>query len=123
MPYELKWERRGVVKRFFGHVIDDDLLRSREDIEGNYLFDGLRYIINDFLNCTDSSITHRAIEVISAIDKAASTTNPNIRVAFIATAPKLIATAIAYTNLPMTPYQTRIFSTVADARAWLAIPS
>jgi hypothetical protein len=122
MPYELAWEPNGVVKRFFGHVTSAELLKAGTDTEGDARFDGYRYVINDFLDCTGFDITTDVVDEIAAIDEAASAINSKIRIAVVATAPEIIAAATQYANSPMNVYPTRLFSTQADARSWLALP-
>jgi hypothetical protein len=63
------------------------------------------------------------VDEIAAIDQAAALVNPKIRVAVVATAPEIIAAASQYADSPMNIYLTRIFSTPADARAWLGSPT
>ena len=49
MSYEILWETKGVVKRFFGHVTSNELFQAGVDLQGNVRFDQLKYVINDFL--------------------------------------------------------------------------
>jgi len=86
-------------------------------------FDSLRYVINDFLECTGLTISSMEIEEIAAIDSAAAASNPNIRIAVVATSPEVIAAADAYANDPFTAYTTRIFGTMDEAKSWLRLPT
>jgi len=120
MSYELVWEPKGVVKRFFGHVTAKELFRAATDVEGDERFDQLRYVINDFLGITGFSFSSSHVDELAAIDHAAAKTNKRIKLAVIATDPGIIELATQYANSPMNSYPFRIFSTIAAARDWLA---
>lgn len=123
MGYETRWEPpRGVVKRFFGYVSNKELLQSVIDTESDPRFDDLRFVINDFLDVRNISVSRNDVEYISAVDRAAAATNPNIRIAVVANRPEIIALADQYANSPMNAYPTRVFATLVEARAWLGAP-
>lgn len=119
MAYEIVWETKGAVKRFFGHVSDAEVLQAGLDIECDWRFDRLSFVINDFLACEGFSDSDGTVDEISAIDNAAALSNPKIRIAVIATAPEIVAAAEQYAASPMNVYPTRIFACPADARKWL----
>lgn len=119
MSYELIWETKGVVKRFFGHLTSDELLDAGVKVEADARFVNLQYVINDFLACTGLSVHPVVVDHIAVLDRAASHTNPNIRISLVATLPEIIAAANQYALSNLHPYSTRIFSTLEDARAWV----
>ena len=120
MGYELIWEPRGVIKRFFGPVTGQELYEAGTDTEGDARFEDYRYVINDFLGCTEFSVSDNIIEEIAAVDGAAAILNPNIRIAVVAKSPEILAAVTQYSESSMHPYATGVFSALADARAWLA---
>lgn len=119
MSHEIIWESHGVVKRFFGEVTDHDMMQSVIETESDARFDDLRYTINDFLGITGFSFGLSEIDDIAIIDKGASMTNPRIRIAVVTTSPDIVKLATHYANSPMNAYPTKIFTSLADARAWL----
>ena len=119
MSYEIIWEPKGAIKRFFGDVTNIDLLESVEKIESDHRFDNLRYVINDFLACTTFSFDGSVVEDISVLDNGASVSNPDIKVAVVATAPDIVTATKQYAESPINAYETRIFSTLAESRLWL----
>ena len=62
MSYELAWEARGVVKRFYGCLTGKEFEQAATDIEGDERFDDLRFVILDFLGVTEFSISATSLE-------------------------------------------------------------
>ncbi|MEW6514796.1 MAG: hypothetical protein AB1443_12440 [Pseudomonadota bacterium] len=124
MGFEIVWEPpSGVIKRYFGQVTGRELLASVNDTEGDSRFDDLRYVINDFLDCAELEASSHEIEEIAAIDHSAASINPNIRIAIVAILPEVVAVANAYAHDPLNAYTTRVFRAMAEAKAWLGLPS
>lgn len=121
MTYQIEWKTRGVLKRFFGHVTDHDMLQSVLDIESDRRFDDLRFIINDFAGITGSSVDLATIEEIAIADHGASLSNPSIRIAVVTTSAEIRLLAEHYANSPLNAYATRIFASEADACSWLGL--
>lgn len=120
MSYRLIWEANGVVKHFTGYVDSDEVAKATADVEASPRFDNCRYVINDFLACTGFSYSPEVFEEIAAIDGAAALVNSNINIAVVAMLPALIEGINYYAASDFHPYPTRLFSTLAEARAWLA---
>jgi len=120
MGYEIKWvQPDGVIKRHFGQVTGHELIAAVATTEGDSRFDTLRYVINDFLDCTGLTVTSTDVEEIAAIDKSAASSNPNILIAIVATLPEVVAIANDYMNDPFNVYTTQIFSAMDEAKSWL----
>lgn len=122
MGYELSWESKGLVKRFFGDVTDKQFIDAVIESESDARFDGLRHVINDFRDVESFVFTPDDVDYVAAIDNAAAVSNPHIRIAVITSNPEIIALARQYAESPMNVYPTRIFATLADARSWLDSP-
>jgi len=121
MTYKIEWKHRGVIKRFFGHVTDHNMLQSVLDIESDRRFDDLRYAISDFSGITGSSVGMSTIEDIAIADKGASRSNPSIRIAVVTTSPEIRLLAECYAGSPLNAYETRIFARIDEARRWLGL--
>ena len=123
MSYEIHWEPRGAIKRFWGDVSSNDVIRSVVETEADARFDSLRFVINDFREV--ALITFSAVDVgeIAVMDLGASRTNPAIRIAIVAVAPDLIELGHQYANSPLNVYPTKIFATMDEARAWVSEPT
>ena len=120
MGYEVVWEQpAGVIKRHFGLVTGRDLLGAVRETEGDSRFDTLRYVINDFRDCTGLAVSPAEVQEIAALDGAAARTNPRIRIAVVTDLPEVMATAKAYADDPLTPFVTRVFASMEEARRWV----
>jgi hypothetical protein len=122
MSYELIWQARGVIKRFFGNVTAGEVQQATYKVEGHKHFDDVRYVLNDFLSCDSFSFVNDEVDEMAAIDGAAARINPNLRVAVVATLADVIAAAEHYASSELNKYPTRIFATLDDARKWLGVP-
>lgn len=120
--YSIEWEPPcGLIKRHFGHVTGREVLEANRMAERDIRFDSLRYAITDFSECTEVSVSPAEIEVIAAIDHASAATNPNIRLAIVATHPDVVAASTAYANDALAPFVARVFSSINAARSWLGL--
>lgn len=120
MSYEMIWEDRGLLRRFFGESSDLEVYESVQRTHASERFDEIRYVIVDLseikkftLNSADN------IEEIAAIDAASALSNPMMRIAIVTTDPDIKRCAQIYLSHPLAPYPTRIFDKLADARGWL----
>jgi hypothetical protein len=120
MSFEVEWEPRGVVKRYFGRVTGEEVFAAGIQSQGDHRFDQNRYAINDFLDCTEFVFDQKVLEELAAFAGAAELSNPNIRIAIVATLPAVVAATTQYIGLPLQRYPTRLFATRAAARAWIA---
>jgi hypothetical protein len=118
MAFEIRWEAQGVCRQYRGFVDGDELLASIQQVEGDRRFDQIRYVINDFLEVAGHDVPAAKMRLIAAIDKAAALSNPNIRVAIVATSAQIQALAQLYAGAAQ-PYPTEIFANLAAARAWI----
>ena len=122
MSYEVHWEPQGAVKRFWGVVSSNDVIRSVIETEADARFDSLRFVINDFVAVSQITFDAHDVDDIAAMDLGASRTNPAIRIAIVAVTADVIALAHQYANSPLNVYPTKIFATMDEARAWVAEP-
>jgi len=75
----------------------------------------------EFTDATDVTITLDEVKEIGAIDLIASTTNPNLRQAIVSSSETVnVALGFYVANSPEIPWASKGFTTLADARAWLA---
>lgn len=120
MPYKNVWESQGVYRKYNGIVTGKEIREAVEDVEADSRFDSIRYVINDFLEVAEQVVSPQDIQIIAAIDKVASQSNPNIQIAIVATEQGIQDMASLYQGFSGdSPFETKIFLIVDDARDWL----
>lgn len=120
MPFELFWEPGGVVRRHAGHVRIADRQRSLERICNDPRFDDLRHSITDDLGAVSDEFTPEATAETAALHIAPARINPNIVIATVAVQPDALAAARHFIALGDIDLSYQVFSTMAEARAWIA---
>ncbi|MDP6346076.1 MAG: hypothetical protein QF578_07545 [Alphaproteobacteria bacterium] len=123
MPYELSWEDRGVVFRFWGVASDDDLRQSNLEIYDDPRFESLEHEIADFTEVTRLDFSSDAVRTVARWDSEASKRNPTIRVAIIGEDSLLIGLANMYRivfDVQDGNWEQEQFAGMDEARSWLA---
>lgn len=115
------WEKSGVYRKYNDRINGEDIIQATEEVHSHALFDTFRYVINDLLQVTEHDVTSKDIITLAAIDKAAALTNPNIKIAIVATMPTIQMLASLYGDLTSnSPYKTEIFMNLDEARIWVS---
>ena len=120
MPYELVWEPRGVLRRYFGDVTIAERRVSFESICGDARFDDLRHAITNYLEVGAYEVTAQATAEIAALHVGPLRTNPRIAMAAVATRPDIVAAIQDFIDHGFTRTPYRVFATVDEARRWLS---
>lgn len=123
MPYATEWEQHGILWRYWGQVDGQQLIRSNLDIYGDERFDRLKYQIVDLTRVARLDVARDDILTLAAYDRAASLSNPRIRIAVVA----LLTAARSLTRLyevenTASPWSTRLFDNMREARDWVGFP-
>lgn len=119
MPYALHWESQGVYKKFSGVVTGAELVQSVIDVASNAKFGGLVYEISDYLSADETVFSQDELNEVRAVRMGSFKANPNIKVAIVTTDPHIQQRIYSTIAARLTLHQTRVFSTMADANAWL----
>ncbi len=120
MPFEVIWEPRGVVKRYWGHLSKAEHQASTNDLFSNPRFDKVHYVINDFSKVESHGIDEDELENYTACRIGDASYQPDIRGALVAVSPEMRALCeLIVSPKYATPHETRIFFTMAEARKWL----
>lgn len=119
MPYTTEWENQGIHWHYWGEVSGEELIQSNLEIYGDERFDRMKYQIVDLTGVDSFDVTHDDMLKMAAYDRAAARSNPSVKVAVIAH----IATIKSLTTLydaenQQSPWETRMFDTVEEARFW-----
>lgn len=119
MPYSTSFEPKGAVTCFKGIVTYDEIYASNLALWNSPHWRDMEYQIADLLDVTQLEVgTTEPIEV-AFLDNASSRTNNHMRVAIVATDPKIIAHCHHYIALLDAPgWKAEIFSEFEVALIW-----
>ena len=123
MPYELIWEDRGVVMRYWGVASDHDLRQANLDTVNHPRFADIDYTLDDLTDVTRIDFSSDAMRWCADLDLRASKRNPSLRVAIVGEDKLLIGLSNMYRIILESqggPWEQGQFATVDEARAWLA---
>jgi hypothetical protein len=120
MPCEIAWEPKGVCKTYSGFVTSQEFMQSIARFQSDPRFDDCRYSLNDLTAVEGHSITEADVTRFAAFAIGAYHSNPNVRIAVVATDPSILALLDLYMAPGHSPYPLRIFPVLAEARTWLA---
>ncbi|MBM4116720.1 hypothetical protein FJ251_03125 [bacterium] len=121
MAYQVAWSEQGVLVAMAGDVDIKELNEANGRLHGDPRFDGMRYQLWDLLGASLGSITRREIEQPSAIDLVAARMNARVKVALVTVSPHDVQISEHYAARSASlgsPWEIRIFSDLAAARAW-----
>jgi hypothetical protein len=108
-----------VYSRYYGNVTGDDMRRHIEEVCRDDRFEQHRYNILDFSDATDFSPSERELLINSGMLIGAAFTNHQVLVAAVVTRENVRAALERFHSLGVSPYEAKIFATVADARKWI----
>lgn len=119
MPFENIWEESGVYRKYHSQVTGNEISQAMEEVHGHELFDSIRYVINDYLNVIECTVTAADVVTLAALDKAAALSNPNIKIAIVATDSIIHLLANLYGDLiEDSSYTSKVFTNLDEARVW-----
>lgn len=119
MPYRITWEDRGLYSKFWG-VVDAGQIRRMMDVIGaDERFDDLHYVISDYLDVTEFSLTTQQIDEIVAIDIAQSYSNAHYYSIAIARDEAILRRLEYWVSVHMNPERVVFFDSLERARAWI----
>lgn len=115
-----QWEDHGLLRRFRGIVSLNQVGRSDKEIQAHPLFDGMRYLVDDFLDCVNVvDLDPGLLSELAAI-AAVAVRNPGyFRHAVVSRLPAVREMAAAFVNSGFGTYPVRHFERLADARRWV----
>ena len=84
MPYDVVWENRGVVFRFWDVVTDDELVQSNLDVYSGNKFETIEYELAIFLDTVTFKASSATVRRVAKMDAEASKRNSKMVVAIVA---------------------------------------
>lgn len=119
MPYTLTWETYGVYKKFTGVVSGAELVRSVMEVANDIQFAQARYEVSDYLGADATDFSQDALNEVRAIRIGSFSRNPKVLVAIVTLDTEIQQRIFSTIAARLTLHQTRIFSELSDANAWL----
>jgi len=119
LPYHNNWKDNGLYRKFTGEITGGEILESNLSIHGDPRFDGINYVLNDFISIVEFDVNNTDINIISTIDNVAALSKQKLKIAIVATNTDLLKWVNVYLNMMQdSPYETAVFSTCSDALNW-----
>jgi hypothetical protein len=121
MPYRIRWEGHGVYRCFEGVITPAEFRQADMEMRRDVRYDEIRYIISDYLEARPSpDLTERDLRAHAEFERLHFYDSPDTVQAIVATDPQTVEYARCYESLGVSPYCVANFSTVAEARKWIA---
>jgi len=123
MSYTMNWEAHGVYVTFTGDVDSQQVDKATSDMYNHERFDNIRYFIWDATGVERLDMDEDDTQVMAFTDNVASSYKHALKGAFIALTPMVREVVRHYIELSLAignPWEHRLFSDEAQARAWVA---
>jgi hypothetical protein len=95
------------------------MLANIEQVCRDERFEQHRYHILDFSDATDFNPTERELLINSGVLIGAAFTNHQVLIAAVVTRENIRAALERFHSLGVSPYEAKIFPTIAEARKWI----
>lgn len=120
MPYRITWEDQGVYNKFWDAVDIGQIRRMMDVIGADERFDGIHYVLNDYLDVTRLSLTPAHIDEIVAMDIAQSYSNAHYYSIGVARDKNILRQLEYWTSVHINPERVALFTSLEQARAWIS---
>jgi hypothetical protein len=121
MPYRLRWEGHGIYRRFFGVLTASEFLQAYDEMTRDVRYEGLRYIISDFLQAIPGpDLTEDDLKAFAELERLRFYDSPDTVRANVVADPETLKYVKFYESLGIAPYCMNDFRTVGEARHWIA---
>lgn len=120
MPYQISWDDRATMRVVYSGLTGDrDVLEVIKIQHGDDRFDALRRVLHDFRGIEGCTHSVNTLEEIDCLTIGAWQTNPRFKIAVVADRSDVIDMIKAFEKERLDAYPMKVFSALADARAWL----
>lgn len=118
MAYENKWVNHGAIVNYKGVLSADEVFKANNEIVIHPDFGLLKFIIFNYLDAKPKNIKLANIKETLGMRYCAATVNPDLRIAYVSIHEKLLSELNQMLNEELTPFDTKIFSTLSEAEVW-----
>ena len=122
MPYEINWERNGVVVRFTGVFDFKENVNANNEIYSDSRCDRLNYAIWDVSDVSEMAVNEVETLLIAMQDQSCSSLVPKIKLAFLAqdeTLRGFFNQYAAHYQSRKTGWDFKVFDNMESTRAWV----
>lgn len=120
MPYRIEWKDRTVRWIYTGIVTGKEALDSNYEVYSDNRFDDLRHEIVDFTNADGIDMSDQEVKKIAYMDKAATNSNPDIKVAMVGSPEMIKSISGMYAKYSENSrWKVAVFETLEEAEKWL----
>lgn len=121
MPYRLRWEGRGVYRRFAGVISATEFKGACEEMVNDVRHEDIRYVISDYLEAEPAPDTAaQEADALTGLARLSDRDSADIVNAAVVTDERILAQVLRYEDANLSPYPLGVFTTVAEARQWIA---
>lgn len=121
MSHQNTWEENGLYRVFTDTVTGEEILTSNLSIHGDYRFDDIKYVINDFTRAVEFEAAELDILKISTIDNVAARSNSYLKIAIVVKSESQLNWVHQYQKqMRNSPLKCEIFGTVNEAYEWVS---
>ncbi len=117
MPCKVSWENNELIWEFSGDISTEEFHEINSGPYGDPKWDNLKCLIADFKNVKSLDLPELEVQLIQAMDRAASMSNAHLKIATITNSKSIKKIAEFYGS--DSPWECGIFETVEQARSWL----
>lgn len=119
MAISEEWKDQGFYRKFSADCSVREIVDSNLESHGDPRFDEIAYVINDFTEVENFDLDVEDIRIIASLDGAAAISRPALKIAVVALNPDIVSWFRLYMEcIEDTGYQSRLFTSVEDAREW-----
>ena len=123
MAFTQKWNTDGVYIKYVDNLTSDELIESNSLLVGRREFESIKYVIADFSDITSFEIDDTDVNISTSFVKKVRPYNKHIKVALVSDNKDLQLLIIKYieNTLKIMPQaKQKLFSTMTDAKNWVA---
>jgi hypothetical protein len=120
MPYRITWEDHGLYTKFWGTVDVGQIRRMMDMIGADERFDDIHYVLNDYLDVTQLSLTPAHINEIVAIEIAQSYSNSRYYCISVAKDKDILRLLEYWASVHTNPERVVLFTALEQARTWIS---
>lgn len=122
MSYKTTWLiTKGVIITFSGVVDEMEIFQAVAYINSDLRFDEIRYQIRDYTKVTEFNVDSECMIYNAALDKAASYSNPNMKIAIVTAVEviQVLSSLYQVKSITSSPWKVKIFNTMDEAHQWV----